>query len=299
MACHAELDFKPLSGFLGAEIYNVDIRDDGLHEAILDAFSNYSVLVFRDQQLTPDEHLAFARQFGQINTNRFFKPLESHPQIATVFKDIDHQHAIGEQWHTDHSYDQIPAMGSVLLAREVPANGGDTLFASMAAAYRGLSETMQSFLGELSAWHSSRHAFGYQTLDKEAAKTGRFGNAELATQDALHPVVIRHPLSGEPCLYVNPDFTTRIEGLSANESEAILAMIYQHCQRPEYQCRVQWHAGDVTMWDNRAIWHRAINDYPGLRRLMHRVTIEGCELAAAAEDYRDHHPGLEIERKAI
>ncbi len=281
MAFHAGLDFKPLSGFLGAEIHDVDIRDAALHEEILAAFTHYSVLVFRDQNLTPDDHLNFAKQFGQINTNRFFKPLDEHPQIATVFKDVDHQHAIGEQWHTDHSYDQIPAMGSVLLAREIPATGGDTLFASMAAAYQGLSDTMKSFLGNLSAWHSSRHAFGYQTLDKEAAKTGRFGNAELATQDALHPVVIRHPLSGKSCLYVNPDFTTHIEGLSNDESAAMLEMIYRHCQRPEYQCRVQWHKGDVAMWDNRATWHRAINDYPGQRRLMHRVTVEGCELQAA------------------
>ncbi len=281
MAFHAGLDFKPLSGFLGAEIHDVDIRDAALHEGILAAFTQYSVLVFRDQNLTPDDHLNFAKQFGQINTNRFFKPLDEHPQIATVFKDVDHQHAIGEQWHTDHSYDQIPAMGSVLLAREIPATGGDTLFASMAAAYQGLSDTMKSFLGNLSAWHSSRHAFGYQTLDKEAAKTGRFGNAELATQDALHPVVIRHPLSGKSCLYVNPDFTTHIEGLSNDESAAMLEMIYRHCQRPEYQCRVQWHKGDVAMWDNRATWHRAINDYPGQRRLMHRVTVEGCELEAA------------------
>ncbi len=277
-----ELNFKPLAGFLGAEVYDIDIRDAALHPDILRAFAKYSVLVFRDQQLTPDDHLTFAKQFGEINTNRFFKPLDGHPQIATVFKDVDHQHAIGEQWHTDHSYDQIPAMGSVLHALEIPENGGDTLFASMAAAYQGLSDPMKAFLGKLSAWHSSRHTFGYQTLDKEAAKTGRFGNAELATQDALHPVVIKHPLSGESCLYVNPDFTTHIEGLSADESAAILEMIYQHCQRPEYQCRVHWHAGDVAMWDNRATWHRAINDYPGQRRLMHRVTIEGCALSAAA-----------------
>ena len=137
---------------------------------------------------------------------------------------------------------------------------------------------MKTFLSGLSAWHSSRHAFGAVTLDHEQATGGRLHNQYKATQYALHPVVITHPLSGRKALYVNPDFTTHIEGLAEAESKSILSFLYEHCQNADYQCRVRWQKGDVTMWDNRALWHKAINDYTGQRRYMHRITVEGCEL---------------------
>ena len=275
------MDIKPLTGGLGAEILGADIRDPGQFDAIRDAFATYSVITIRAQSITPEQHLTFAQQFGPINVNRFFKPVDGHPQIATVFKDADQKSAIGERWHTDHSYDERPAMCSILHAIEVPETGGDTMFASMGLAYDHLSPVMQRFLEGLSAWHSSRHAFGATTKGHESAKSGRIGNHEAATQDALHPVVIRHPLTGRKGIYVNPDFTTHIDGLTAAESDAVLQMLYRQCERPEFQCRVRWHAGDVTMWDNRATWHMAINDYQGHRRLMHRVTVEGCALAGA------------------
>ena len=275
------MEIKPLTGGLGAEILGADVRDVDAFEAIKDAFATHSVIVIRGQTITPEDHLAFARRFGTINVNRFFKPVDGHPEIATVFKDRDQMQAIGEGWHTDHSYDSAPAMGSILHAIEIPPVGGDTVFASMPMAFETLSPKMQEIVFGLSAWHSSRHAFGTGIKDTEASRSGRYRNPEAATQDVLHPIVIRHPLSGRKCLYVNPGFTTHIDGLSEAESEAILAMLYRHCQRPEFQCRVRWQAGDVTMWDNRATWHKAINDYHGHRRLMHRVTVEGCELAAA------------------
>ena len=275
------MDIRPLTGGLGAEIMGADIRNPSDLDSIKSAFAEHSVIVIRDQEITPDDHLAFARQFGDINVNRFFKALDSHPSIAVVFKDKDHKQAVGESWHTDHSYDQVPALGSILHAIELPPVGGDTLFVSMEMAYDALSHKMQEFLKGLSAWHSSRHAFGRSTTDNETSKTGRYLNPDAATQDALHPIVIKHPLSGRSCLYVNPAFTTRIDGLSEPESEAILTMLYRHMQQPEFQCRVRWRVGDVTMWDNRATWHKAINDYHGHRRLMHRVTVEGCELSAA------------------
>ena len=241
------MDIRPLTGGLGAEIMGADIRDPSDLDALKSAFAEHSVIVIRDQEITPDDHLAFARQFGDINVNRFFKALDSHPSIAVVFKDKDHKQAVGESWHTDHSYDQVPALGSILHAIELPPLGGDTLFVSMEMAYDALSHKMQEFLKGLSAWHSSRHAFGRSTTDNETSKTGRYLNPDAATQDALHPIVIKHPLSGRSCLYVNPAFTTRIEGLSEPESEAILSMLYRHMQQPEFQCRVRWRVGDVTM----------------------------------------------------
>ena len=272
------MDIRPLTGGLGAEIFGADIKDVGQFSTIEEAFAKYSVIVLRGQNITPEQHLAFARRFGPINVNRFFKPVDGHPEIATVLKEKDQKQAVGEGWHTDHSYDHAPAMGSILHAIEMPPYGGDTLFISMAEAYEALSGPMRRFLDGLTAIHSSRHAFGVTTQDSEAAQSGRFGNAEAATQDARHPVVVTHPLSGRRGLFVNPVFTTHIEGLAEDESSAILEMIYDHCKKPEFQCRVRWQEGDVTMWDNRATWHKAINDYHGFRRLMHRVTVEGVAL---------------------
>ena len=272
------MQILPLTGVFGAEIIGADLRDPAQFGEIEQAFSDHSVITIRNQSISPDDHLAFARRFGEINVNRFFAALETHPEIALVLKEPDQKQAIGEVWHTDHSYDQIPALGSILHAIETPASGGDTVFISMSAAYDALSDRFKDILHDLKAWHSSRHVFGAQSQSDETAKSGRIGNQDLANQDALHPMVIKHPLSGRPGLYVNPQFTTGIDGLNKEESGAILQMLYTHCQRPEFQCRVRWSAGDVTMWDNRATWHKAINDYPGHRRYMHRVTVEGCAL---------------------
>ncbi len=272
------MEVKPLTGGLGAEIVGADIRCEDQFDAIKSAFAEYSVIALRGQSVSPQEHLTFARRFGPINVNRFFKPVDGHPEIAMVLKEEDQKEAVGEGWHTDHSYDQEPAMGSILHALEVPPQGGDTLFVSMAAAYEALSPTMRGFLDGLWAVHSSRHVFGASIMDTEAAKSGRLGNAEAATQDALHPVVITHPLSGRRGLFVNPVFTTEIKGLRADESAAVLGMIYDLCKQPEFQCRLRWQEGDIAIWDNRATWHKAINDYHGFRRLMHRVTVEGVAL---------------------
>ena len=206
------MEIKPLTGGLGAEIFGADARDGAQFPEIHAAFAKHSVIVLRGQNTTPEDHLDFARRFGPINVNRFFKPVDGHPEIATVLKEKDQKEAVGEGWHTDHSYDQVPAMGSILHAIEMPPYGGDTLFVSMGAAYEALSKPMRRFLDGLTAVHSSRHVFGKTTLDSEAARSGRLGNAEAAKQDARHPVVITHPLSGRRGLFVNPVFTTHIEG---------------------------------------------------------------------------------------
>ncbi len=268
----------PMTGTVGAELTNVDVRNDDHWPIIRQAFIDHSVITLRGQSITPDDHIAFAQRWGDINVNRFFTPLDTHPNIAVVLKEADQTTAIGEMWHTDHSYDTAPAMCSILHAIELPEYGGDTCFSSQYAAYDALSEPMKAFLGGLNAWHSSRHAFGAVTLDHEQAKGGRLHNQDKATQDALHPVVITHPLSGRKALYVNPDFTTHIDGLDTAESKALLAFLFDHCQNADFQCRVRWQQGDITMWDNRALWHKAINDYAGHRRYMHRITVEGCAL---------------------
>jgi taurine dioxygenase len=271
------LEIRPMSGSTGAEIGGVDLSvglSDATIAGIRDVLAEYGVVVFRDQILSPEQHIAAARSFGDINVNRFFRHADGYPEIALVSKEPDQTANIGGGWHTDHSYDEHPALGSMLYAREVPPSGGDTMFASMYAAYDTLSDGLKQTLAGLRAVHSSRHVFGVE----RPAMQGRIGNPELATQDAIHPVVITHPESGRPALYVNPGFTLRFDGWTAEESEPLLSYLYQHAARPEFTCRLRWRNGSLALWDNRSTWHYALNDYHGQRRLMHRITIEGCAL---------------------
>ncbi|MFN9075098.1 MAG: TauD/TfdA dioxygenase family protein, partial [Hyphomonadaceae bacterium] len=217
------MQIEALSG-VGAVVRGVDLRQlmDGQETQLKQAFADHGVLFFRDQSLTPADHIAFARRFGPININRFFKATENHPEIAEVRKEKEQTTNIGGAWHTDHSYDQEPALGSVLVARNLPQTGGDTLFASMYAAYEGLSDGLKEALSRLRAVHSSRHVFGAQGAYRGDGEQ-RIGNAEAATQDAIHPVVITHPLSGRKALYVNPAFTLHFEGWTQEESWPLLS----------------------------------------------------------------------------
>ena len=277
----------PLSPALGAEICGVDIAQGVSEQQLADlrqAYIDYGVIFLRDQDITPQQHIAFAERWGQININRFFRPTDDYPMIAEVRKEADQKANIGSSWHTDHSYDQRPAMGSILYAREVPSVGGDTLFAGMYAAYDALSDGLKNMLLSLRAEHSSRHAFGETAyVDVDAEDLGdRLGNTAAATQDALHPVVIRHPLSGRAALYVNGDFTVKFEGWTKAESQPLLDFLYAHASRNEFTCRFRWRKGSIAIWDNRATQHCALNDYHGERRLMHRITIDGEDLGAYA-----------------
>jgi taurine dioxygenase len=233
---------------------------------------------FRDLPLTPEQHVAFAERFAPIDINRFFATVPGYPMIAEVRKEPEQIRNIGGGWHTDHSYDEAPALGSMLYAREVPQTGGDTLFASMYAAYDALSDGLKATLETLRACHSSRHVFGAEAMARRGDLNGRIGNPELATQDAIHPVVIRHPQTGRKALYVNPGFTLRFEGWTDEESRALLEYLYRHAVRPEFTCRFRWREGSLALWDNRSTWHFALNDYHGERRLLHRITIQGTPL---------------------
>jgi taurine dioxygenase len=268
------IQIRPVGGSVGAEMTGVDLSEPlpvQARDTIRKTLADRGVVFFRDQSLTPEQHIGLARQFGEINVNRFFAQADGYPEIALVAKEPQHTKNIGGGWHTDHSYDQSPALGSILYAREVPPIGGDTLFSSMYAAYDALSDGLKQTLGGLRAVHSSRHVFG-------VVRDDRFRNAEAAVQDAVHPVVITHPDSGQKALYVNPGFTVRIDGWTDDESKPLLEFLYSHAARPEFTCRFVWRNGSVAFWDNRSTWHYALNDYQGERRLMHRITIEGCEL---------------------
>ncbi|MEL7482386.1 MAG: TauD/TfdA family dioxygenase, partial [Pseudomonadota bacterium] len=209
----SNLRLEKASDAVGVFALGVDLRrlDEDTFQAIRAAFFEHGVVFFRDQVMEPGEHIEFARRWADIDVNRFFTPLDTHPEIAIVLKEPGQTTNIGGGWHTDHSYDQIPAMGSILRAIDLPESGGDTLFASMAAAYDALSDDDKALIDGLQATHSSRHIFGQGAA--EASNVGeRFGNAHLATQDAVHPVALAHPETGRKSIYVNPAFTTGIVG---------------------------------------------------------------------------------------
>ena len=277
----SNLLINPTSGSMGVEIHNVDLSkelSDSLFSEIRETFIAHGLIFFRDQELTPDDHLRFAKRWGEININRFFVKVEGYDQIAEVRKDADQKINIGGAWHTDHSYDQVPAMGSILLAKETPKIGGDTLFANMYRAYETLSDGMKKTLESMKACHSSRHVFGAHTGYSEASNQ-RIGNPELATQDAIHPVIITHPESKRKALYVNPEFTVNFEGWTVEESKPLLDYLTEHTTQQENTTRFQWEPGSIAFWDNRCTWHFALNDYPGETRLMHRITVEGSALS--------------------
>jgi len=279
---NASLAVRPVSTAVGAEILGLDLADSlspATIETIRQALFAHGVVFFRDQKLTPEQHVSFARRFGEINVNRFFKAVDGYPMIAEVRKEPEQTGNIGGGWHTDHTYDQAPAMGSILYAREVPETGGDTLFASMYEAYDALSDGLKQTLAGLQALHSSRHIFGVEAYAGRGDLKGRYVNPEAATQDAVHPIVVRHPGSGRKALYVNAAFTVRIVGWTDDESRPLLQYLYQHAARPEFSYRFQWREGSLAFWDNRCTWHYALNDYHGHRRLMHRITVEGVPLS--------------------
>jgi taurine dioxygenase len=270
----------------GAEVTGIDLRSMTAAEfaEVQGAFANYGLLYFRDQSLTEEDHIAFAERWGPINVNRFFAAHPEYPQIAMVSKEPDQTANIGGGWHTDHSYDEEPALGSILVARELPPVGGDTKFASMYAAYESLSDGLKKTLEGMRAVHSAKHVFGHEGVHKRAeVTTDRVGNADVADElpDPVHPVVIQHPLSGKKALYVNPGFTLHFEGWSMKDSQPLLAYLYEVGSNDAHVNSFHWEPGSIAFWDNRATWHLADNDYQGHRRVMHRITIDGCALSAA------------------
>ncbi|MEO0465247.1 MAG: TauD/TfdA family dioxygenase [Pseudomonadota bacterium] len=276
---------------VGATTEGIQLSKVGEAEAseIKTALGEHGVIFFRDQDLSEDQHIAVAKRFGKININRFFAAHPKHPEIALVAKEADQTDNIGGGWHTDHSYDHEPALGSILVSRVLPETGGDTYFASMYGAYDALDDDTKAEIEGLRAVHSSKHIFGqsddalYKNSDTgpEALGSGRIGNAEVAEKlrDPSHPVVITHPISGKKALYVNPAFTVNIEGQTKEESLPLLHKLFAHCFAGEqFHYRFTWEPGSVAFWDNRSTWHWALNDYQGQRRVMHRITIEGCAL---------------------
>lgn len=254
----------------GAEVRGIDLSrrfDDGEIAALHASLAEHGVLFFRNQRLTPEQQKAFGRRFGELHLHPAWpRLLPGHPEVMEIYTDANSKRIAGEDWHSDVSCDPEPPLGTILYMLEVPPVGGDTLFASMYAAYEALSVPMKRLLEGMTALH-----------DGESTYRGRYeGASERESYPAAeHPVVRTHPVSGRKALFVNRIFTRRILQLAKHESDAVLDMLYRHIETPEFQCRFRWQPGSVAFWDNRCVQHHALWDYYPHRRRGLRVTIRG------------------------
>ena len=259
-----------LAPAIGAEISGVDLREDqsdAVIAAIRQALLDHRVIFFRDQDITAQQHIAFARRFGALEIHPATPKDQADPEILRIAHGPKSR---GSEnfWHSDVTWRAEPSLGSILRAIEVPAVGGDTLFASMDAAYDALSPALQDWVCSLTAVHDISRVF--------AAKLGTSRDELLAKYPLQeHPVVRTHPETGRRTLYVNTAFTSHIKGLSRKESDWLLSHLYATASLPEHQCRFRWEAHSIAFWDNRASQHYAASDYFPARRVMERVTIAG------------------------
>lgn len=279
-----KIEVHPVTPHLGAEITGVNMAepmDDQTLTKLRNALWAHGVIFFRDQDITPEQHLAFGRRFGQLHIHPFAPGLKDHAEILVLENNRERPPSINN-WHSDVTFLERPALGSILRAIKVPEFGGDTLWASMYAAYDALSDTMQRFLSGLVAVHDFEHVFfghsklmfsdktedAHARVDKVAAARRRFPEME-------HPVVRTHLETGKQALFVNSGFTTRIKDMSEKESRTLLNFLYEHLDSPDFQVRFRWQKNSVAFWDNRCTQHFAAADYWPHERHMQRVTIEG------------------------
>jgi taurine dioxygenase len=270
------LDIRPLSGALGAEVLGVDFANDlsdATVAAIRTAWLEHCVVFFRNQSLTPEQFLHAAGRFGEPVEYPFVKGLDGFPQITPVIK-LEHEKInFGGLWHSDTAYLERPPMATMLIARETPARGGDTLFANMYLAYETLSDGMKRMLDGLVAVNSSAKADVTRTREDRIKDSGTTQAKKEYT--AEHPVVRTHPETGRKALYVNGGHALRFKDMSVEESTPLLSYLFHHATRPEFTCRFRWEPGSIALWDNRCTQHNPVNDYHGHRRVMHRVTLAG------------------------
>jgi len=270
------LEIRPLAGAIGAEIAGIDLADqldDETIAAIRRAWLDHLVIFFRGQNLPPARLLAVARRFGEPIEYPFLQGLDGFSEITPVVKLEDERVNFGGLWHSDTAYLETPPMGTMLLAREVPPYGGDTLFGNMYLAYETLSQGMRQLLDGLVAVNSSAKADVTKTREDRMREHARTDAA--SEYEALHPVVRTHPETGRKALYVNCGHAVRFKGMTEAESAPLLDFLFAHQVRPEFTCRFRWEPGSLAFWDNRVAQHNPINDYHGFRRVMHRVTLGG------------------------
>ncbi len=275
---YSRIHVEPTAGPLGAEISGVDLAalDDATFAEIHSAWLEHQVVFFRDQRLSPDDQVAFSSRFGELEPYPFLAALDGHPNVIPIIKEKDTVMNFGGGWHSDMSYQAEPVMATCLYAIEVPSSGGDTLFASMTAAYDALSSGMHRLLDGVQGVFTAAKVHGsaglYDNADhpmKKATDTAR------AHARHLHPIVRTHPETGRKGVYLDLPHVEKLEGMTVYESQPLMEFLYKHATQDEFMTRFEWEPGTLAIWDNRCVQHYALNDYAGSRREMNRVTIKG------------------------
>jgi len=271
------MDAKLLSGALGAELSGIDLKDSSEKnfKVINDLLLEHKVIFFRNQKITPEEHLALARRFGPLETHAYVKGRNKYPEIVRIIKDPNEKNQWGENWHSDVSYNIKPTKAVILRSVRIPPVGGDTMFSNMELAWETLDKNIKEKIKDKKAVHSSLGA-AFFVNDYKAME----GNGNIDEYSSTHPIVRTHPETGKKILFVNWTYTKKIVGMDKKESDKTLKKIFEHQARLDLTCRFQWTENAVAIWDNRSVLHYAIADFfPGRglghERIMDRIAIEG------------------------
>lgn len=275
---YQHIDVAPIAGAVGAEVRGADLShplDDATFAEIQRAFLENNVIFFHGQSLAPDQFLVFAQRWGGIHRHPYVQPIDGYPDILEILKTETDTQNFGGRWHTDQSFAPRPALGTLLYALETPTHGGDTAFANQYLAYEALSDGMKAMLDGL------RAVFNGDQVHGQSRRQSYLAGGSMQARDtggeqtvSLHPVVRTHPETGRKALYVG-SHTQMFENMSETESLPLLDFLRAHAVQPEFTCRFRWAPGSLAFWDNRCTQHCALNDYPGQRRRMHRITIQG------------------------
>ena len=274
MGTYRHIEVRPLAGALGAEVVGVDMAcdlEEDVVKEVRQAFLDHLVIFLRDQKVTPQQQVAFARRFGEPMEYPNLPGLPEAPLITPVVKLEHERNNFGGMWHSDTTYLAEPPMGTMLLAVEVPPHGGDTMFANQYLAYEALSDGLRETLDGLIGVNSSAKAEVSKTAEDRLKEAG----VERKALTAEHPLVRTHPETGRKALYTSDAHTVSIEGWTEKESLPLLKFLWEHQVKPEFTCRFRWQPGSLAFWDNRAAMHNPINDYHGYRRVLHRITLAG------------------------
>ena len=266
---------QPLACALGAELSGVDLTlelSPKIFRELRRLLVEYEVVFFRDQDISPAQHRSLAASFGPLQTHPAYNTVEGFPEITILESTAENPSKI-EAWHSDMTFREHPPLGTVLRSKIIPAQGGDTLWASMTAAYDGLSTPMQNFLADLTAEHDL--SYGFKESLAEPGGRERLAQAVADNPPVIHPVIRTHPESGKKVIFVNSLFTTRILELNNRESEDVLKLLFEHVVTAEYSCRFRWAPNSIAIWDNRSTQHKPINDYFPAHRMLQRITIDG------------------------
>jgi len=276
---YTRIEVEPSGAALGAEILGVDLAeqlDDETVEQIKRAWFTHQVIVFRDQKITPAQQVAFADHFGELDVYPFIEPLPDQPEVIPIIKEKDTRINFGGGWHSDTSYLPRPSKATMLLAKEVPVQGGDTMFANMVAAYEALSPGMKAIIDDLKAVFTADKVHGSAGFYRQADHPMQMQKSEQDVNRRVeHPIVRTHPETGARALYVSLPHIERLKRMTTPESKPLLDYLATHATSPEFTYRLRWQVGSLVLWDNRCVQHYALNDYAGQRREMHRLTLKG------------------------